>query len=144
MLGCDVVVAVVSAMTLLGIFACLFWQFSKPGPKLDGGIAIGAVCAMHVWAFLGTLAIGPYQLIGYSAIILGEALLVTWLAFSVIAIRRWQTPDRTIGFFSLVLLLSPGVLWFLADFQTGLYEVCGFHKSWDDPCLFLMRCLWLW
>ena len=52
--------------------------------------------------------------------LLMSALLMIWLAFAVIAIRRWRSPDRALGILSFAFLLSPPVLVVLE----GLQHVC--------------------
>jgi hypothetical protein len=107
----------VALLVLYG--ACLITEVIRTGPKILGITSVA--CGMFInLAFLVPLG-GLDARHSVFALCVAETAGVfvtgSWIAGGLFAIRTSRSPNRAIGFLSLVLILSPGVLQYLDHLQ---------------------------
>jgi hypothetical protein len=132
----------VALLVLYG--ACLITEVSRTGPKILGitSVACGMLINLAFLVPLGGLDARHSVFALCVAEAVGVVVTGSWIAGGIFAIRTSRSPNRAIGFLSLVLILSPGVLQYMDHFQYVVLTNLQFE--WWHVRPFDSLCEWLW
>ncbi|HBO43098.1 MAG TPA: hypothetical protein DD670_04025 [Planctomycetaceae bacterium] len=129
-----------------GYIVLIAAQLRHPGPKLRGVVSVACAAAFNVLPFLADFVVVSGQRLSPAAETVAEVvalvIFLMWILFALLAIRHAQHPNRTLGWLSLLLVLSPGILDHLDHFQ---YRACSLLRiEWWHfrPFAWLMDVLW--
>jgi hypothetical protein len=127
----------------IGYLLCIFVALSQKGQKLEGCLSFACVISLNLIPFYyfrrdHIASFGEYVFIETTSMF----SFAMWLFFAILAIRMRRTPNRVIGFMSLISIISPGILDYMDTLQADIFTWMGYEWWHVRPFQAIADFLW--